>query len=82
MSNVLVAMDCMMSMMTSQALEDRLWMLSLKTSMWRNWMCPPFEISTISTKSPMTHPFVGIVLSFVFSDIRRNTMIRGMGDSL
>ena len=35
-----------------------------------------------STKSRMTHPFVGIVLSFVFSDIRRNAMIRGMGDSL
>ena len=38
--------------------------------------------SMISTKSPMTHFFVGIVLSFVFSGIRRNTMIRGMDDSL
>jgi hypothetical protein len=30
-NNVLVAMDCIMSMMTSQTLEDHLWMLSLKT---------------------------------------------------
>ena len=82
MSNVLVAMDCMMSTMTSQALEDHLWMLSLKIPIWRSWMCQPFEISTMSTECPMKHFFVGIVLSFVFSDIRRNTMIRGMGDSL
>ena len=45
-------------------------------------MSPPFEISMICTKSRMTHPCVGIVLSFVFSDVRRNTMIRGTGDSL
>ena len=33
-------------------------------------------------KSYMKHPCVGIVLSFVFSGIQRNTMIRGMDDSM
>ena len=45
------------------------------------------DISTIRDfynqyKKSYDTPCVGIVLSFVFSGIRRNTMIRGTGDSL
>ena len=75
-------MDCLMSMMTSQALEDLLWIPSLKIPKWRNRMSPPFEPSMICTKSRMTHPCVGIVLSFVFSGTRRSTTIRGMDEFL